>query len=61
MDFKLLGVIVFAMGMMIFVFGKQFILIRAYFGDRSMFAQMFWGTVVAGVGLLILYATGTFE
>ncbi|CAK1247866.1 hypothetical protein R55210_AODCCCNP_01165 [Fructobacillus fructosus] len=59
MDFNLLGVIVFVIGMVIFLFGKQFILLRLYFGDRSVFSQLFWGTVISAVGVAILYFNGS--
>lgn len=55
-----LGIIIFAIGAIIFAFGKKFILLRAFFGDRSMFSQMFWGTFIAIIGLILLYFGGSF-
>ncbi|WP_288846673.1 hypothetical protein [uncultured Fructobacillus sp.] len=58
MDLRTIGVIVFAVGMIIFLFGRQFILLRLYFGDRSVFSQLFWGVIISAIGVAILYFSG---
>ncbi|MEO1771587.1 hypothetical protein JZO67_003568 [Enterococcus sp. 665A] len=59
--FGIIGMVTFLIGMAIFLFGKQFILLRAFFGDRSMFYQLFWGTIIAIIGLAIMYFAGVFH
>ncbi|CAK1254908.1 hypothetical protein R55227_BLOPHJLP_01676 [Fructobacillus tropaeoli] len=58
MDMRTIGIIVFAIGMIIFLFGRKFILIRLYFKKRSVFSQLFWGIVIAAIGVAILYFDG---
>lgn len=58
---RLIGIIIFAIGLLIFLFGKQFILIRLYFRDRSVFSQLFWGVIIAFIGCIFLYLGGTFS
>ncbi|ALS36469.1 putative membrane protein [Enterococcus rotai] len=55
------GVILFIIGLFIFIFGKKFILLRAYFGDRSMFSQILWGTVIMLVGFGLLFISNVFS
>lgn len=57
----LLGVVLFLISMFIFLFGKKFFLLRAFFGDRSMFSQIFWGIVIVIIGLLFMYLGGAFK
>lgn len=58
MEIRMIGVILFLTGMVTFLFGRKFILLRLYFGDRSVFSQLFWGSVISAVGVVILYFDG---
>ena len=51
------GFIIFAIGLIIFAFGRKFFLLRWFFGDRSMFSQFLWGGLIMllGFGMLWLF------
>lgn len=52
---KFIGILIFVFGMLLFLFGKKFFLFRLILGDRSMFYQILYGTLIAGVGLVLLF------
>ena len=56
-----LGIIVFVIGLIVFLFGKQFFWLRAFFGDPSMFSQIFWGLVICVIGGILMYSGGAFQ
>ncbi len=56
---RLIGVIVFVIGLSIFLFAKKFILFRLYFKDKSVISQLFWGVVFSLIGIAILYFNGS--
>lgn len=49
-----IGLVVFMIGLFIFLIGTKFPRLRAYFGDKSMFRQIFLGIVIAGVGIILI-------
>lgn len=49
-----IGCLLFMIGISVFCFGKKFFLFRLFFGDRSMFSQIFWGLIFSGIGLLLI-------
>lgn len=57
----IVGVVVFLIGMSIFCFGKKWIVLRLFFGDRSMFSQIFFGGIITIFGLILLYLSGAFN
>lgn len=56
----ILGVLIFLVGILIFCFGKKWFILRSFFGDRSMFSQIFWGLIISLIGLILLYISGVF-
>lgn len=56
----IVGVIIFMIGVLIFCFGKKLVLLRVFFGDRSMFSQILWGAIIGLVGLVLLFLGGAF-
>ncbi|MCF6515474.1 hypothetical protein GSH19_04820 [Lactobacillus sp. S2-2] len=58
---RIIGVIIITIGLCVFFLGKQFILIRLFFKDRSMFSQLFWGAIISAIGLFVLYCSGIFN
>ncbi|MHC5227019.1 hypothetical protein ACYSNW_01930 [Enterococcus sp. LJL99] len=56
----LFGLVIFFIGLLIFCFGKKFFLLRLFFGDRSMFSQIFVGGVLGAIGLFMMYLGGAF-
>lgn len=57
----LIGAVIFGVGVIIFAFGKKFFILRAFFGDRSMLSQIFWGGLLSLIGFIILYLGGAFK
>lgn len=51
------GCLIFMIGILIFAFGRKFLLFRWFFGDRSMFSQLFWGLILClvGLGLIVVF------
>lgn len=58
---KLMGIVLFAIGASIFLFGKKFFLLRLYFGDKSMFSQIILGIIVSVIGFIMMFMSGTFN
>lgn len=56
----LFGIVIFLIGLLIFCFGKKFFLLRIFFGDRSMFSQIFVGAVIGAIGLFLMYLGNAF-
>ncbi|MCF6515376.1 hypothetical protein GSH19_04310 [Lactobacillus sp. S2-2] len=59
-NLRIAGAIITLIGIFIFAFGKKLFLLRLYFGDRSVFSQIFWGIILIIIGLGLLYASGVF-
>ncbi|MGM0239435.1 hypothetical protein [Enterococcus sp. AZ103] len=55
------GIIIFIVGLITFIFGKKFVLLRLYFGDKSMFSQLFWGVIFMLIGFGLLFISGVFS
>ncbi|MCK8624571.1 hypothetical protein [Apilactobacillus xinyiensis] len=50
-----IGFVLAILGVCIVGVGKKIPLIRYMLGDRSMIAQIFWGTIIAFVGFAMIY------
>ncbi|RGI29392.1 hypothetical protein DXC12_08260 [Melissococcus sp. OM08-11BH] len=57
----ILGVFIFLIGVFLFVFGRKWFLFRLLLGDISMISQMFYGTILSIIGLILLYMSGRFN
>ncbi|MFP7242390.1 hypothetical protein [Pediococcus pentosaceus] len=53
-----LGVAICLIGVFIGAFGRKFFVLRWIFGDRSMFAQLLWGVILATIGLALMLLGG---
>ncbi|MDD9139293.1 hypothetical protein H7198_06785 [Fructobacillus sp. CRL 2054] len=51
---SLIGLGLVFVGIIVLIFGSTAPLLRLYFGDRSVISQLFWGTVIFGIGALVL-------
>lgn len=50
----LIGVILFFIGAIVMTLGKTLIILRWFFGDRSMFSQIMWGLLLICVGIVLI-------
>ncbi|MDY3706057.1 hypothetical protein [Vagococcus lutrae] len=51
----IIGFIIAIFGMVIFGIGKKLPYFRFYLGDRSMFKQFLYGSILAILGILLIY------
>ena len=54
---RTISIILAALGVLIFAFGRKWFVFRWIFGDRRMFSQLFWGLVIFAIGAMLLYFT----
>ncbi|TXK45679.1 hypothetical protein FVP43_00275 [Lactococcus sp. dk322] len=54
----IIGILIFFVGMFIFLVGKKCFFLRWFFNDRSMFWQLFYGLILVIIGLFFLYFSG---
>lgn len=50
----LIGLALVIIGIIVLIFGSTAPLLRLYFGDRSVISQFFWGTIIFGIGAVVL-------
>lgn len=50
----LIGVILFFIGAIVMTLGKTLIILRWFFGDRSMFSQIMWGLLLICIGIVLI-------
>lgn len=50
----IIGIIIFSIGALIISLGRTLNVLRFFFGDRSMFTQMFWGIIFICIGLFLI-------
>ena len=50
----IIGIIIFFIGALIISLGRTLTILRFFFGDRSMFTQMFWGIISTCIGLFLI-------
>ncbi|MFC4760440.1 hypothetical protein [Fructobacillus durionis] len=51
---SLIGLGLVFIGIIVLIFGSTAPLLRLYFGDRSVISQLVWGTIIFGIGAILL-------
>lgn len=50
----IIGIIIFFVGALMITLGRTLTILRFFFGDRSMFTQIFWGIIFICIGLFLI-------
>lgn len=50
----IIGIIIFFIGALIITLGRTLTILRFFFGDRSMFTQIFLGIIFICIGLFLI-------
>ncbi|MBS9400102.1 hypothetical protein [Pediococcus acidilactici] len=50
----IIGIIIFFIGALIIPLGRTLNILRFFFGDRSLFTQIFWGVIFICIGLFLI-------